>query len=97
MSVVANGDFNGDHITDIMWQHAATGSTSVWLMAPTGGAGSLLSTSPAGGWNLVASGDFNGDGTDDVLWKNAGTGATSEWLMAGGSVASNPFTPGTGG
>ena len=96
-SVVADGDFNGDHITDIMWQHAATGSTSVWLMAPTGGAGSLLSTSPAGGWNLVASGDFNGDGTDDVLWKNAGTGATSEWLMAGGSVASNPFTPGTGG
>jgi FG-GAP-like repeat/FG-GAP repeat len=96
-NVVASGDFNGDHITDIMWQNAATGSTSVWLMAPTGGAGSLLSTSPAGGWNLVASGDFNGDGTDDVLWKNAGTGATSEWLMAGGSVASNPFTPGTGG
>ena len=96
-NVVADGDFNGDHITDIMWKNAATGSTSVWLMAPTGGAGSLLSTSPAGGWNLVASGDFNGDGTDDVLWQNAGTGATSEWLMAGGSVASNPFTPGTGG
>jgi FG-GAP-like repeat len=96
-NVVADGDFNGDHITDLMWQHAATGSTSVWLMAPTGGAGSLLSTSPAGGWNLVASGDFNGDGTDDVLWKNAATGNTSEWLMAGGSVASNPFTPGTGG
>ena len=96
-NVVASGDFNGDHITDLMWQHTATGSTSVWLMAPTGGAGSLLSTSPAGGWNLVASGDFNGDGTDDVLWKNAATGNTSEWLMAGGSVASNPFTPGTGG
>ena len=96
-NVVASGDFNGDHITDLMWQHTATGSTSVWLMAPTGGAGSLLSTSPAGGWNLVASGDFNGDGTDDALWKNAATGNTSEWLMAGGSVASNPFTPGTGG
>jgi hypothetical protein len=84
--VVATGDFNGDHITDIMWKNGA-GATSDWLMSASGGIGSNPFTPATGGWNLIASGDFNGDGTDDLMWQNALTGATAEWLMApGGGV-----------
>ena len=69
--MVATGDFNNDGTTDIMWEHAATGSTAEWLMAPTGGVGSMLSAPPVGGWGVVATGDFNNDGTTDLLWKHA--------------------------
>ena len=63
-------------------------------MAPTGGVGRLLSTSPAPGWNVVATGDFNGDGITDVMWKNASLGIASEWLMSpNGGVAAFPGTP----
>jgi FG-GAP-like repeat len=96
--VVATGDLNGDGTTDLFWQNTLTGATSEWLMAPTGGVGSLLSTPLAQGWNLVASADFNGDGIQDLLWQNAANGATSEWLMsASGGVASFPGTPGMHG
>ena len=63
-------------------------------MAPTGGAGSLLSTPTAPGWNVVATGDFNGDGITDLMWKNASSGIASEWLMSpNGGVAAFPTTP----
>jgi FG-GAP-like repeat len=97
-NVVATGDLNGDGTDDLFWQNMLTGASSEWLMAPTGGVGSLLGTPLVQGWNLVASADFNGDGIQDLLWQNATNGATSEWLMsASGGVASFPGTPGMHG
>src|SRR5262245_14893718 len=92
-NLVATGDFNGDHITDLMWQNASTGVTSEWLMGANGFGGNPATPS-AQGWNLVTTGDFNHDGITDLMWQNAATGATSEWLMsASGGLGSNPSTP----
>jgi len=78
--VVAAADFNGDHIADVLWQHAATGTTSLWLTAPNGGVGAFAGAPPAAGLNLVATGDFNGDGATDLVWRDATTGATATWV-----------------
>jgi FG-GAP-like repeat len=80
-NAVATGDFNHDGVKDILWQSAA-GSTSEWLMSPSGGVASVPFTPAVPGWSAVAGGDFNGDGTDDILWRNDATGTTAEWLMA---------------
>ena len=70
-NLIASGDFNGDGTDDLMWQNAATGATSEWLMAPDGGMASNPCTPAAPGWDVVATGDFNGDGTTDLMWQNA--------------------------
>ena len=80
-NAVATGDFNHDGVKDILWQNAA-GTTSEWLMSPSGGVAGVPFTPAVPGWSVVAGGDFNGDGTDDILWRNDATGTTAEWLMA---------------
>ena len=85
-NLIASGDFNADGTDDLMWQNAATGATSEWLMAG-GGVASNPFTPAAPDWDVVATGDFNGDGMVDLMWQNALNGATAEWLMApGGGV-----------
>jgi hypothetical protein len=92
-TLIASGDFNGDGISDLLWQDPSTGGTIEWLMSRNGGVGSIPTTPSVEGWSLLTSGDFNGDGIDDLLWRNT-AGATSEWLMsANGSLGSNPPTP----
>jgi len=78
---VAN-DFNGDHMSDILWRQASTGMVVQWQM-------NGFSTSNAaiiGGdsdWSIVKTGDFNGDGKVDILWRQASTGLIVQWLMNG--------------
>jgi hypothetical protein len=92
---IASGDFNGDGTDDVMWQNAATGATSEWLMA-NGGVANNPFTPAAPDWDVVATGDFNGDGTVDLMWQNALNGASAEWLMApGGGVGAFVSTPPT--
>jgi hypothetical protein len=76
-----------------MWQNAATGATSEWLMAG-GSVASNPFTPAAPGWDVVATGDLNGDATIDLMWQNALNGATAEWLMAPGvgAFVSTPMT-----
>ena len=98
-TLVASGDFNGDGITDLMWQVPATGDTVEWLMSPNGGVGSVPPTPSPQGWDLIATGDFNGDGIQDLMWRTDSLGGlTSEWLMSpNGGIGSNPGLPATGG
>jgi hypothetical protein len=85
-----SGDFNGDHISDILW-HNANGDTSIWLMTGNGPQVQVSSTSDLGliptSWNVALTGDFNGDGMSDILWRNS-NGDASIWFMNGASVSS---------
>ena len=91
-------DFNNDRHPDILWQHEATGSLSVWLMNGT----SLVTLAPVSpnavsdtNWKIVGVGDFNHDGHPDILWQHEATGSLSVWLMNGTSLAAlAPVTPG---
>ena len=96
--LLADGDFTGDGIADLMSLDPSTGDTIEWVMSPAGGVGSIPFTSGVQGWNLLADGDFNGDGTTDLMWQHASSGATAEWLMAPtGGVGSMLSTPGAEG
>jgi hypothetical protein len=91
-------DFNGDGKSDLLWYHAPSGTTALWLMDGTTMIGSTgLLVSPD--WRPTHVGDFNGDGRADILWRNFATGQTSMWLMdgttmlaAGGLMSDPNFT-----
>lgn len=77
----ARSDFDGDGRSDLLWHHATSGESSIWL---GGEAGNRVHptrvANPA--WRIVGSGDFNGDGRSDIVWRNASTGANSIWASA---------------
>ncbi len=86
LAKVQGRDFNGDGRGDLLWHHAASGETLMWLM--NGGsitAAATLLVDP--GWSVVKTGDFNGDGKTDLVWRNAATGEIVIWLMNGTSFA----------
>ncbi|MBR1122037.1 FG-GAP repeat protein [Bradyrhizobium lablabi] len=78
-------DFNGDHMSDIVWRNDA-GATSIWAMNDA----TILHSSPLGtipsNWTLAGTGDFNGDGKSDLLWRNEAAGAAQIWDMNDGAV-----------
>jgi FG-GAP-like repeat len=92
-SVAGIGDFNADHITDVLWRNAS-GSVIEWLMNGSAivGSGALTSNgvavSPDASWHIVEVGDFSGDGRSDVLWRN-NSGLVVEWLMNGTQITSS--------
>jgi hypothetical protein len=84
--IVGSGDFNGDGRADVVWQHQATGETSVWIMnGTTLVSGTLLSPTGVGdtNWKIKAVTDLNGDGQPDLVWQNTATGYLAAWLMNG--------------
>jgi hypothetical protein len=87
-SPVATHDFNGDRISDLLWNDTS-GDWAIWLMNGV----SVLSSAGFGplptDWRVVAQRDFNGDSQSDLLWRDTTTGATSLWFMNGTQVASS--------
>jgi hypothetical protein len=78
------GDFNGDGKADVLWHHAGSGQTLIWLMDGA----TIISVGVPGvvsdpNWQVKGVGDFNGDGKADVLWHHATSGQTAIWLMDG--------------
>jgi hypothetical protein len=94
-SFAAQGDFNGDCKSDILWDNPPSGEVYQWLMngtavASEGSPGSVASPP----WAIRGIGDFDGDGKADILWQNTTTGEVYIWLMNGTTVASQG-SPGT--
>jgi hypothetical protein len=89
-------DFNGDALSDILWQNASSGQASITEM--NGNAmigGEAVSPNPGPSWRAVGAGNFNGDGLSDILWQNTSTGQVSIWEMSGttrigGGALANP-------
>jgi hypothetical protein len=95
VSAPVPSDFNGDTLSDVLWQNAS-GQASIWDMsgnALTGGG--TVSPNPGAAWKAIGTGDFNGDGHADILWQNS-DGQASIWemngntLVGGGAVSPNP-------
>jgi hypothetical protein len=82
------GDFNGDGVTDILWQDSNSGTVAIWFL---NNALALQSTANLGAvgssWSIAQTGDYNGDGKSDILWID-NTGNVAAWFMNGGQISS---------
>jgi kumamolisin len=77
-------DFNNSGVSDIIWEHSASGQIVVWLMKagqPTGTM-SLPAVPPV--WHIAGVGDFLGNGQSDLVWENANTGEHLIWIIYAG-------------
>ncbi|MBR1120290.1 FG-GAP repeat protein [Bradyrhizobium lablabi] len=84
-SAATHNDFNGDHMSDIVWRNDA-GTAQIWSMNDA----TIHHTSPLGtmpaSWTLAGTGDFNGDGKSDLLWRNEAAGTAQIWDMNDGAI-----------
>jgi hypothetical protein len=83
--VPAEGDYNGDGQSDVLWRNSS-GQTTMWLMngATITSSGALLSADS--NWRSVGNGDHNGDGRADILWRHT-SGDVVAWFMNGTTIA----------
>ena len=77
---VGTGDFNGDGLSDILWQNAINGQVSIWEMDGNirvfgGGA---VSPSPGPSWRAIGP----ADGGSDILFQST-NGQIAVWEMDG--------------
>ena len=93
---IGTGDFNGDGLSDILWQNV-NGQAAIWNMIGINlTSGGPVNPNPGPSWTAVGTGDFNRDGHSDILWQNTSSGQVSIWemngntLIGGGAVSPNP-------
>jgi hypothetical protein len=96
VSAAVPSDFNGDRMSDILWQNT-NGQASIWDMSGNSlVGGGAVSPNPGSNWKAIGAGDFNGDGHADILFQNTSSGQASIWemdgnaLTGGGAVSLNP-------
>jgi ELWxxDGT repeat protein len=92
-SAAGTGDFNGDHLTDMLWRNAS-GEISVWQMKGATVTSSAdvtfngAAVTADASWSVAGIGDFNDDGKSDVIWRNS-NGSLAEWLMDGSAIGAS--------
>ena len=95
--IVANGDFNRDGKTDLVWQDMSTGHLAAWFMDGLNLLDSvLLSPNRVSDttWTIVAAGDVDRDGKTDLVWQDQARGWLAIWLMNGTTLKQSVgFTP----
>lgn len=87
-----DGDFNGDGLSDILFQDN-NGSLAVWFMDGAKlQAGRFLNPIRVGDkkWRVAGLGDFNQDGSEDILFQHD-RGTLSVWFMDGVNRSSVTF------
>ena len=85
------GDFNGDGVSDIVFQNIKNGSVYLWNIdgsQPLTGWNAVKERGFVGGtpgaeWQLKVVGDFNNDGKDDLLFQNSLDGSCYIWELDG--------------
>ncbi len=81
-------DFNGDGLSDILWQNSSTGAVAFWSIGRDSKVASAatLNWTANTPWLGVGVADFNGDHKPDVLWHNPSSGEVGIWLVNGTTV-----------
>lgn len=90
-------DWNADGQGDLLFRHAVSGRTVLWLMNGLDRVQGLFTTPdgwPDTSWQVRGTRDFDLDGRTDLLWRRETTGELRLWLMNGSArVAELPLTP----
>jgi hypothetical protein len=87
--IASRMDFNADGMTDLVFQHDATGCMVLWqmngvsLIAQQWIAPDCVSDT---NWRLSGLADFDKDGKIDLLFQNTSTGGILVWLMNGAAL-----------
>jgi hypothetical protein len=95
-------DFNGDGISDLLFQNSADGRLVYWLMQGDRmtSLGFLTPADPGPDWKVAGAADLNGDGQTDLIFQNASNGDVAYWLMNGVAAVKigyiTPRNPGVG-
>ena len=87
--IVADADFNGDGISDLLWRNMSTGQLYIQFfnIASTPSSGTFLAWSePDPAWKIVGTADFDGDGQADIVWWNSTTGQVRAMQMNGSTI-----------
>ena len=87
---IGAGDFAGDGIADILWQHD-NGEIAFWLIDGTSTTFQDIGPPPPQ-WHATGTTDLNGDGRADILWQHE-NGLSGAWLMDGTRPLNTFFFP----
>lgn len=81
--IINAADFNGDGLTDVLWNDPTTNRIAVFLLRGTHllEAGPAIPGPPGAGWGAVTAVDFSLDGMADVPWFSATSHHAAIWLM----------------
>jgi hypothetical protein len=79
--LIGSGDFNGDGMSDLLWQNN-DGTPAVWLMNGTAPTSGVALPNPGPAWHNIGAEDVNGDRRADIVWQN-NDGTPAIWLMNG--------------
>jgi hypothetical protein len=79
----ADGDFNGDGKSDVLWRNEITGQHVIWYMNGTSVANGSAYISVSPSFRVAGVADFNHDGKSDIVWYDGASGVTDIALMDG--------------
>jgi hypothetical protein len=93
--VAGIGDFNGDGISDILWQNTVDGSFVMWLMHGNSHT-DIQYPSQGNAWSITGVADLDHTSLADILWQNEVTGECSSGkaLVPSIFLLSSPTAPG---